>query len=137
MDFITGLPKKKKQNNSILVVINKLSKEAHFILMKSTYKAVNIADIFLKEIFRLHGIPKVIISDRDVKFIGNFWRSLFSRLELQLNFSTDHHLQTDGHTERVNQIVEYMLRMYVMNNPTKWEDYLHLVEFAYNNVGIY
>ena len=75
MDFITGLPKIKKQNDSIFVVIDKLSKEAHFIPMKSTYKAMNIADIFLKEIFRLHGIPKEIISDRDVKFTGNFWRS--------------------------------------------------------------
>ena len=78
MDFITGLPKIKKQNDSIFIVIDKLSKAAHFILVRSTYKVVNIADIFLKEIFRLHGIPKVIISNQDVKFTGNFWRSLFS-----------------------------------------------------------
>ena len=78
MDFITGLLKRKKKNDSIFVVIYKLSKVAHFIPVKSTYKAVNIADIFLKEIFRLHGIPKVIISNQDVKFIGNFWRCLFS-----------------------------------------------------------
>ena len=74
MDFITGLPKSKKQNDSIFVVIDKLSKAAHFIPMKLTYKAVNMADIFLKETFRLHGIPKEIILDRDVKFPGNFWR---------------------------------------------------------------
>ena len=72
MDFITGLPKSKKQNDSIFVVIDKLSKAAHFIPMKLTYKAMYIANILLKEIFRLHGIPKVIILDRDVKFIGNF-----------------------------------------------------------------
>ena len=96
MDFITGLPKSKKQNDSIFIVIDKLSKAAHFILIKSTYKTMNIADIFLKEIFRLHGIPKAIILDRDVKFTGNFWRSLFSRLETQLNFSTAYHPQTDG-----------------------------------------
>ena len=72
MDFIIGLPKSKKKNDSIFVV--KLSKETNFIPMKSTYMAVNIVDIFLKEIFRLHGIPKVIISDRDVKFTGKFWR---------------------------------------------------------------
>ena len=77
--------------------------------MKSTYKVINIADIFLKEIFRLHGIPKVIISDQDVKFTGNFWRSLFFGLETQLNFSTACHPQLDGQTERVNQIVEDML----------------------------
>ena len=72
MDFITGLQKSKKQNGSIFVVINKLSKVAHFFPVKSTYKVVSIADIFLKEIFRLHGIPKVIISNQDVKFTGNF-----------------------------------------------------------------
>ena len=68
VNFITGLPKSNKQNDSIFVVIDKLSKESHFILVNSTYKAVNIADIFLKEIFRLHGIPKAIISDPDTKF---------------------------------------------------------------------
>ena len=81
MYFITYLPKSKKQNDSIFVVIDKLSKETHFIPVKSTYKAVNIADIFLKEIFILQRIPKAIISDRDVKFKGKFWRYLFSRLE--------------------------------------------------------
>ena len=109
MDFIIGLPKRKKQNYSIFVVIDKMSREAHFIPVKSTYKAMNIADIFLKEIFRLHAIPKVIISDRDVKFTGNFWRYLFSRLETQLNFSTVYHPQMDRQTERVNQIFEDML----------------------------
>ena len=88
MDFITRLPKRMKLNDSIFLVVNKLSKEAQFIPVKSTYKAVHIADIFLKEIFRFHGIPKAIISDRDTKFTSNFWRYLFSRLETQLNFST-------------------------------------------------
>ena len=133
MDFITSLLKSKKQDSSIFSVIDKLSKEAHFIPMKSTYTEVNIVDIFLKEIFRLHEIPKEIISDRDVKFTGNFWRCIFYGLGTQLNFSTAYHLQIDRKTERVNQIVEDMLRMYVMNNPTKWEDYLHIAEFVYNN----
>ena len=115
------------------VVIDKLSKAVHFIPIKSTYKALNIDDIFFKEIFRLHGIPKVIISNQDVKFIGNFWRYLFSGLEMRLNLSTAYHLQIDEKTERVNQIVKDMLQMYVMNNPMKWEDYLHLAEFAYSN----
>ena len=68
MDFITILPKSKKQNVYIFVVVDKLSNSAHFIPVKLTYKAVHIADIFLKVLFRLHGIPKAIISDRDVKF---------------------------------------------------------------------
>ena len=102
MDFITCLPKSKKQNDSIFVVINKLSKATHFILVISTYKEVNIFDIFLKDIFRLHRIPKEIISNRDAKFTRIFWRSFFSRLETQLNFSTAYHPQTNRKIERVN-----------------------------------
>ena len=79
-----------------MVVVNKLSKEAHFIPIKTTYKATNIADIFLKRNFQLHGILKVIISYRDPKFIGNFWKSLFKGLNTTLNFSTSFHPQTDG-----------------------------------------
>jgi len=116
-----------------MVMVDKLSKDAHFIPVKSTYKAVNIADVFMKEVFRLHNIPKVIISDRDAKFIGNFWKSLFQGLDTKLNLSTAYHLQTDGQTERVNQVLEDLLRMYVMDQPGKWQDFLHLVEFAYNN----
>ena len=95
MDFITGLPKSKKQNYFIFVVFEKLSKATHFILVNSTYKVVHIVDILLKEIFRLHGTPKAIILDRDANFIRNFWRYLFSRLETQLNFSTAYHPQTN------------------------------------------
>jgi hypothetical protein len=133
LDFITGLPKTQKQNDSIMVVIDKLSKSAHFIPVKSTFKAINIAEIFMKEIFRLHGIPKMVISDRDVKFTSTFWKELFAGLNTNLNFSTSYHPQTDGQTERTNQIIEDMLHMYVRTKPNKWEDYIHLVEFAYNN----
>ena len=87
----------------------------------------------MKEIFRLHGIPKVIISDRDPKFTSNFWKYLFKGLDTKLNFITAYHLQTDGQTERFNQVLEDMLRMYVRDYPKKWEYYFHLVEFAYNN----
>eukprot|EP00253_Pinus_taeda_P012699 PITA_12699 len=133
MDFITGLPKTKRNNDSIMVVVDKLSKVAHFIPVQSTYKAVQIAHVFMQNIFRLHGLPKTIISDRDVKFTSAFWRALFAELGTQLNFSTAYHPQTDGQMERVNQIVEDMLRACVMQKPAQWEDYLHLVEFAYNN----
>ena len=81
----------------------------------------------------MHGFPKAIMSDRDTKFTSNFWKCMFADLGTKLNFSTTYHPQTDGQTERVNQVLEDMLRMYVMDKPTKWEDYLHLVEFAYNN----
>ena len=133
MDFIMGLPKSKKQNDSIFVVVEKFSKATHFIPVKQTYKTVHIVDIFLKDIFRLQGIPKVVISDRDTKFTINFWISLFSGLDTWLKFSTAYRPQTEEQKERVNHIFEDMLRMYVMNNPTKWEYYLHLADFAYNN----
>ena len=133
MDFITGFPKNFRQHGSIMVVIDKLSKAAHFIPVKSTYKVFNIVDIFMKEIFKLHGIPKVIVSDRDTEFTGNLWKALFKGLGTQLNFSTAYHPQTDGQTERVNQVLEDMLRMYVMEKPGKWEEYLHLAKFDYNN----
>ena len=96
MDFIIVLPKSNKQNDSIFIVVDKLSKASHFIPVKLANKAIHIADIFLKEIFRLHGIPKAIISDRDTKFSGNFWIPLFSTLETRLNFSTVYHPQIDG-----------------------------------------
>jgi hypothetical protein len=75
----------------------------------------------------------MVISDRDVKFTSNFWKELFAGLDTNFNFSTSYHPQTDGQTERTNQIIEDMLQMYVITKPTKWEEYLHLVEFAYNN----
>ena len=81
MDFTIGIPNIKKKNDSIFLVFDKLSKETHFIPRKSAYKEVHIVDIFLNEIFRLHGIPNEIILDQYVKFIGNFWRYLFSGLE--------------------------------------------------------
>ena len=87
----------------------------------------------MKEILRLHGVPKVIVSNRDPKFTGDFWKALFKGLGTQLNFSTAYHPQTNGQIERVNQVLEDMIRMYVMGKLGKWEYYLHLVEFAYNN----
>jgi hypothetical protein len=132
MDFITGLPTSTRQKDTIMVAVDKLSKSAHFIPMKSTCKAIYIANIFMKEIFRLHVMPKEIVSDRDTEFTSKFWKSLMAGLETKLLFSTDYHPQTDGHTKRVNQILEDMLRMHVMHQPKKWEDCLPLVEFAYN-----
>ena len=122
MDFITGLPTSTKQNDAIMVVVDKLSKFAHFISVKSTCKAINITRVFMNEIFRLHGMPKEIMSDRDMKFTSNFWKSLMASLKTNLLFSTAYHPQTDGKTERVNQILEDMLRMHVMHQPKKWED---------------
>jgi hypothetical protein len=87
----------------------------------------------MKEIVRLHGVPKEIVSDRDTKFTSNFWKGLFKIFGTNMN-SAQHIIQNQmDRQERVNQIIEDMLRMYVMDQPSKWEDYLHLVEFSYNN----
>lgn len=119
-----------RQHDSIMVVVDKFSKVAHFIPVKSTHKTNDIARIFMREIFKLHGIPKAIMSYHDIKFTSSIWKGLFQDLGTQLNFSLAYHPLTDGQTKRVNQVLEDMLRMYVMDKPTKWENYLHLVEFT-------
>ena len=96
MDFITRLSMTWRQHDSIMVVVDKLTKATHFILVKSTHKTDDIAKIFMKEIFKLHGLPKEIVSDRDVKFTSNFWKGLFADLGTKLNFSTAYHPQTNG-----------------------------------------
>jgi hypothetical protein len=133
MDFITGLPRTGKQHDSIMVVVEKLTKDAHFIPLKTTHKAANVVDIFMRKITRLNSIPKTIVSDRDPKFTSKFWKGLFKGFRTNLNFSTGYHIESTRQTKRVNRVIEDMLRMYVMDKPSKWEDYLHLVEFAYNN----
>jgi hypothetical protein len=133
MDFITRLSRTGKLHDSIMVVVDKLIKAAHFIPLKNTHKAANVVDICMREVARLHGIPKTIVSDRDSKSTSNLWKGLFKGFKTNLNFSTAYHPEFDGQTENVNRVIEVMLRMYVMHKPSKWEDYLHLVEFAYNN----
>jgi hypothetical protein len=133
MDFITGLPRTTKLHDLIMVVVDKITKAAHFIPLKTTHKAIDVVDIFMKEVARLHKIPKTIVSDREPKFTSNLSKGLFKGFRTNLNFSTTYHPESDGQTERVNRVIEDILRMYVMDKPSRWEDYLHLVEFAYNN----
>jgi hypothetical protein len=133
MDFVVGLPLTSHRHNAILVIVDKLTKSAHFILVRDTYNITDVAHVFVSEVIHLHGIPMKIISDRDSRFTSRFWTSLQSTLGTQLNLSTTYHPETDGKTKRVNQVMEDMLRMYVMDNQTQWDKYLPLVEFAYNN----
>jgi hypothetical protein len=91
MGFITGLPITNKQHDSIMVVVDKLTKAAHFVPVKTTHTTTNIAEIYMREIGRLHGIPRKIVSDRDTKFTSNFWRGLFKGFGTNLNFSTTYH----------------------------------------------
>ena len=91
MDFITGLMMTWRQHDSIMVEVDKLTRVAKFILVKSTHKTDDIAKIFMKDIFKLHGFPKARVSDRDVKFNSKFWKGLFADLGTKLNFSTAYH----------------------------------------------
>jgi hypothetical protein len=121
MDFIRGLPKKIKEHDAIMVVVDKLRKEAHFIPIKSTIKATDVSNVFIKNIFRLHGLPMTIILDRYAKFTSSFCKRLFVGLGTQLTFNTSYHPQIYGHTERVNTVLENMLRMHVIHQPKQWE----------------
>ena len=96
MDFITKLQRTSKQHDSIMVVVDKLIKASHFIPVKPTHKEANIVDIYMREIARLHGIPKTIVSDRDPKFTSKFWKGLFKGDKTNLNFSTAYHPESDG-----------------------------------------
>jgi hypothetical protein len=96
MDFITGFPRTGKLHDLIMVVVDKITKAAHFIPLKTTHKATDVADIFMKEVARLHRIPKTIVSDRDPKFTLNFQKGLFKGFRMNLNFSTTYHPESDG-----------------------------------------
>lgn len=115
MDFIIGLLRKVRQHDSIMVVVDRLTKVAHFIPIKSTLSASDVEHVFIRDMVRLHGVPKNIVSDRDEKFTSKFWKDLFPVLGTKLAFNTTYHLQTDGQTKRVNKILEDMLRMYMMH----------------------
>jgi transposase InsO family protein len=106
MDFIVGLPNTSQKHDSIWVIIDRLTKVAHFIPVHTTYSAKKYAEVYLDQIVRLHGVPKTIISDRGAPFVARFWEQLQSALGTKLIRSSAYHPQTDGQTERVNQILE-------------------------------
>ena len=112
MDFITGLPRVSGNFDSIFVVVDKLTKVAHLIPTRTTASAANIAQLFVREIVRLHGIPARIISNRDAKFTSKFWTAMFPSLGTLLNLSSAYHPEMDEQIERVNQVIEDMLRSY-------------------------
>ncbi|WVZ93781.1 LOW QUALITY PROTEIN: hypothetical protein U9M48_039736 [Paspalum notatum var. saurae] len=110
MDFIVGLPRTQKGYNSIWVVVDRLTKVAHFIPVNTTYSGAKLAELYIARIVCLQGVPKRIISDRGSQFTSRFWEQLHNSLDTKLRFSTAYHPQTDGQTERTNQILEEMLR---------------------------
>ncbi|KAJ3687587.1 hypothetical protein LUZ61_016751 [Rhynchospora tenuis] len=131
MDFIEGLPKSEGKD-VILVVVDRLSKYAHFIALAHPFSANSVAKIFMNHIHKLHGLPKTITTDRDKVFTSNFWKELFKLLGCTLQYSTAYHPQTDGQTERVNQCLETYLRCMCSTNTKKWMQWLSLAEFWYN-----
>ncbi len=133
LDLVSGLPKSKAGNDAVIVFVDKLSKMAHFVACKTTVTAVQLADIFFHTVFRIHGLPKVLISDRDPRFNSAFWRALFRKLQTRLNMSSPLRPQTDGQTERVNKVLGDMVRCFSMGLRNEWESSLIGLEFAYNN----
>ncbi|WVZ88810.1 hypothetical protein U9M48_035283 [Paspalum notatum var. saurae] len=110
MDFIVGLPRTQSGFDSIWVVVDRLTKVAHFIPVKTTYSGAKLAELYMSRIVCLHGVPKKIVSDRGTQFTSHFWKRLHESMGTKLNFSSAYHPQTDGQTERTNQILEDMLR---------------------------
>jgi ribosomal protein L21E len=131
MDFIEGLPKSQGKE-VILVVVDRLTKYAHFISLSHPYTASDIAQLFLDNIFKLHGLPKVILTDRDPIFTSTMWQSLFKAMGVQLHLTSAYHPQTDGQTERVNQCLENYLRCMCFNSPKRWHYWLSVAEWWYN-----
>jgi transposase InsO family protein len=133
MDFVTGLPRTSRGFDSAWVIVDRLTKSAHFLPVKTTYSAAQYAKLYVERIVSLHGVPLSIISDRGPQFTAHFWRSFQAALGTRLDLSTAFHPQTDGQSERTIQILEDMLRACVLDLGGSWDQYLPLMEFAYNN----
>ena len=133
MDFIVRLPRTQSGYDSILVIVDWLTKVAHFIPIKTTYTGAKLAELYMQQIVCLHGVPKKIVSDRGTQFTSHFWKKLHESMDTKLNFSSAYHPQTDGQTERTNQILEDMLRACALQYGTSWDKSLCYAEFSYNN----
>nr|GEW73118.1 reverse transcriptase domain-containing protein [Tanacetum cinerariifolium] len=133
MDFVTRLPRTPSGFNSIWVILDRLSKSAHFLPKKKTDSIEKLTDFYLKEIVCRHSVPVSVISDRDSLFTSRFWVSFQKAMGTQLDLNTVYHLETDGKSERTIQMFEDMLRACVIDFGSSWDKHLPLVEFSYNN----
>ena len=133
LDLIGPLPTTAKGLNCIVTVVDKLSKMAHFIATTTTVDAPGLAKLMVSNVFKLHGFPKALISDRDTRFTSAYWKSFIEALGIAPHMSTAFHPETDGQTERMNRTIEEMLRSYVNGKHDNWDDYLPYLELAYNN----
>jgi hypothetical protein len=132
IDFVEGLPLSEGAN-TILVVVDRFTKYAHFVPMKHPFSAPQVARVFVDSVVKLHGMPRSIVSDRGAIFTSLFWRQLFDKLGTKLKFTTAYHPQTDGQTERVNQSLEMYLRCSIQDHPKNWKQWLSLAELWYNS----
>jgi transposase InsO family protein len=133
MDFIMGLSTTQSEYDSIWVIVDGLTKVAHFIPIKTTYSGPQLAELYMSRIVCLHGVPKKIVSDRGTQFTSKFLERLHETLDTQLRFSSAYHPQTDSQTKRVNQILEDMLRVCPLQYGRSWDKSLPYAEFSYNN----
>ncbi|GJZ20390.1 putative reverse transcriptase domain-containing protein [Tanacetum coccineum] len=133
MDFITKLPRTPSGYDSIWVIVDRLTKSAHFIPMNEKYKMERLTRLYLKEIVCRHGVPVLIILDRDPRFASRFWSSLQKSLGTNLDMSTVYHPKTNGESERTIQTLEDVLRACVIDFGSGWDKHLPLAEFSYNN----
>ena len=131
MDFITGLPKSEGKS-VIMVVVDRLTKYAHFCALSHTFKASTFATTFMDTIQKLHGNPNVIVSNRDPIFTGNFWTELFSCLGTQLAHSSSYHPQSNGQTKIVNKFLEGYLHYFLSDKQTQWVKRLPLTKSSKN-----
>ena len=133
MDFITQLPESRHGNTQIVMFTDHLTKMCHFVAATTPLTAEEVAGIYMRHVFRLHGYPAGIVSDRDRRFVSDFWKSLQQQLGTKLRMSTAYHPQTDGQTERMNRTLEEMIRAHVDVDHQNWDELLCAAEFAYNN----
>jgi hypothetical protein len=133
MDFIMGLSLTAHKYNSIWVIVDRLTKSAHFIPVNTNYSIQKYAKIYISRVLCLHGVPKTIVSDRGSQFVARFWEQLHASLGTHLIHSLAYHPQTDGQIEWVNQILEDMLRACVMEYSGSWDKNLSWAEFSYNS----
>lgn len=131
MDFIEGLPPSERYN-SILVVVDKFTKYGHFLPLSHPFTAMQVAQLYMNQVYKLHGLPKAIISDRDRIFTSAIWQRLFRLSDTKLMMSSSYHPQTDGQTECLNQYLEGFLRCTVHSCPRQWSKWISVAEFWYN-----
>nr|KYP63406.1 Retrotransposable element Tf2 [Cajanus cajan] len=134
MDFVVGLPRTARNSDTIWVIVDRLTKCAHFLPVNKRWSLERLAQLYIREKVWLHGVPSSIISDRDPRFTSKFWQTLHQALGTRLRLSSAYHPQTDGQSERTVQSLEDLLRACVLDHLGSWEEVLPLVEFTYNNI---